>query len=189
VGTLRVGIPGVRPSARTVESLVQQYGNQIYKLAYHLTGSTTDAEDVVQEVFLKLFRNWAQVAITRNLSAWIYRIVTNASLDLLRSRQSRARREKPVETEMIEAVAVADGREHPASRLDREELQEKLRLALDALPPQQVAALVLFDHEGLKAREIGQIMGVAEATVRGYVWEARRRVKELLKPYLAGKTA
>ncbi len=189
MGTLRISIPGISPSTRTVESLVQLYGNKIYKLAFHLTGSSSDAEDVVQEVFLKLFRNWTSVSACRNLSAWIYRIVTNASVDLLRSRQSRARREKPVESEMMEAVAASTPSDRPGSRLDREELQEKLHHALETLPPQQVAALMLFDHEGLKAREIAEIMNVAEATVRGYVWEARRRVKELLKPYLAGKTA
>lgn len=187
MGTLRIGIPGVSPSSRTVESLVQLYGNKIYKLAYHLTGSTADAEDVVQEVFLKLFRNWPTVSTCRNLNAWIYRIVTNASLDLLRSRQSRSRRERPVESEMLES-AEGNG-EAPGSRLDRAELHERLHKALATLPPQQSAALVLFDHEGLKAREIAEIMDVAEATVRGYVWEARRRVKQLLTPYLAGKTA
>jgi len=185
---LRMCIPGVHPSTRTIESMVHLYGNKIYKLAYHMTGSSDDAEDVVQEVFLKLFRNWSQIGARRNLSAWIHRIVSNASLDLLRSRQARRRREVNADSERLEAVASGRRSDRPEARLDGTELNDRIALALDALSPQLAVALVLFDHEGLKAREIAGILNVAEATVRGYVSEARQRVKETLTPYLAGRT-
>lgn len=184
---LRIGIPGVHPSTRTIESTVRLFGNKAYQLAYHMTGSTADAEDVVQEAFLRLFRNWSSVGASRHLPAWISRVVTNAALDLLRSRQSRKRREAPMEAATLEAVASGRRSDRPDTRLDRTELQERVSLALAELSPQQAAALVLFDHEGLKAREIAAILKVAEATVRGYVHEARQRVKEFLEPYLAGR--
>ena len=182
-------IPGVHPSTRTIESLVQLYGNKIYKLAYHMTGSSDDAEDVVQEVFFKLFRNWAQIGARRNLSAWIYRIVSNASLDLLRSRQARRRRELAADADRLQAVASGRPSDRPEARMDMSELNERLAGALSELSPQLSVALILFDHEGLKAREIAGLLNVAEATVRGYVSEARQRVKESLTPYLAGRTA
>jgi len=185
---LRMCIPGVHPSTRTIESLVQLYGNKIYKLAYHMTGSADDAEDVVQEVFLKLFRNWAQIGARRNLSAWIHRVVSNASLDLLRSRQARRRREVAADAGRLEGVASGRTSDRPDARLDGSELNDRLSLALESLSPQLSVALILFDHEGLKAREIAEILNVAEATVRGYVSEARQRVKECLTPYLAGRT-
>jgi RNA polymerase sigma-70 factor (ECF subfamily) len=184
---LRISIPGVHPSTRTIESMVQLYGNKIYKLAYHMTGSSDDAEDVVQEVFLKLFRNWAQIGARRNLSAWIHRIVSNASLDLLRSRQARRRREVAADSGRLEGVATGRRGDRPEDRMDGTELNERLSSALSGLSPQLAVALILFDHEGLKAREIAEILNVAEATVRGYVSEARQRVKETLTPYLAGR--
>lgn len=178
---IRVGFPGAA-SAVTIESVVHLYGNRIYQLAFHLTGSASDAEDVTQDVFLKLFRSWAQVTAFSNFQAWIHRVVTNASLDLLRSRQSRQRRERGAGPEEP-AAARPDA---PDRKLDREELHEQLSRAMERLSPQQSAALILFDHEGLKAREIADILNVSEATVRGYVCEARRRMKERLAPYLAG---
>lgn len=182
---IRIGLPGVTPSAVTIESIVNLYGNKIFQLAFHLTGSTSDAEDVTQEVFLKLFRSWTQVTAFSNFQAWIRRVVTNAALDLLRSRQSRQKRERGAPGGDPDEVAERRPQE-PAARLDQQELQEQLSRAMEDLSPQQHAALILFDHEGLKAREIADIMNVSEATVRGYVCEARRRMKDRLAPYLAG---
>lgn len=185
---LRMCLPGVHPSTRTIESMVQLYGNKIYKLAYHMTGSTDDAEDVVQEVFLKLFRNWSQIGGRKNLAAWIHRVVSNASLDLLRSRQARRRREVNADVESLQDVASSRRVDRPDARLDGSELNDRLSQALATLSPQLAVALILFDHEGLKARQIAEFLNVAEATVRGYVSEARQRVKESLTPYLAGRT-
>jgi RNA polymerase sigma-70 factor (ECF subfamily) len=185
---LRMCIPGVHPSTRTIESMVQLHGNRIYQLAFHFTGSTADAEDVVQEVFLKLFRTWGQLGARRNLNAWIYRVVSNASVDLLRSRQARRRREGAVDSERLAEVPSRRKADRPEARLDGSELNDRIVMALDSLSPQEAVALILFDREGLKAREIAGILDVAEATVRGYVSEARQKVKESLAPYLAGKT-
>jgi RNA polymerase sigma-70 factor (ECF subfamily) len=181
---IRVSVPGLA-SAKTIETVVTGYGNQVYKLAYHLTGSVSDAEDIVQETFLKLFRSWTTAATADNLNAWIYRVVTNAALDLLRSRQSRSKREKNVEDDFLDASSAREL--PPERRLENSELGTKLEGALDRLPPQQRTAIILFDHEGLSGREISKIMGVSETTVRTYVCEGRRRVRELMKPYLAGR--
>lgn len=186
---IRIGLVGARPAPQTVEALFHEHGNRVFKLAYHLTGSQTDAEDVTQEVFLKLFRGGARMAECRNLRAWLYRVVTNACFDLLRARQARQRRERPADEGAIENAIGPDGPARPDRQMDRAELSEKLSEAIRMLPPQQAAALLLFDHEGLKAREVAAIMSVSEASVRGYAWEARRRLKELLTPYLTGRTA
>ncbi len=181
---IRLSVPGLA-SAKTIETVVNAYGNQIYKLAYHLTGSASDAEDITQETFLKLFRHWISASGADNLNAWIYRVVSNAALDLLRSRQSRSKREKNVEEEFLDA---SSGRDlPPEKRMENEELGSKLEAALEKLPAQQRTAVVLYDHEGLSGREIAKIMGVNETTVRTYVCEGRKRVRDLMKPYLAGR--
>lgn len=181
MSTVRVGIPGIHPSTATIESIVSQYGNRVYQLAYHLTGSAADAEDVLQEVFFKLFRNWMHLSTRTNLAAWITRVVTNAAIDLLRSRKCRGHN---VGDEPLGVIAARS--ERPGERMETRETREKLEEALASLPPRQLAALILFDHEGLKAKEIGSILGITETAVRGYVFAARRRVKDLLAPYLRG---
>lgn len=181
VGTARVGIPGIHPSAGTLEHLLAQHGNRVYQLAYRLTRSSADAEDILQDVFFKLYRTWVRVSTCENLPAWITRVVTNASIDLLRSRKSRALLPGPASLAHQSGAA-----ESPGKALLEREFDEKLRAALDELPPREMAALVLFDCDGLKAKEVGRILGLSEGAVRRYVFEGRRKVKDILSPYLRG---
>lgn len=174
---LPIEVPGLHPTPATLESIVHTYGNKVYQVAFHLTGSSTDAEDVLQEVFFKLYRNWVYVSNIKNLEAWLRRVTVNAAMDLHRSRRCRPR---PAQGAGIErSVPWSDP-------VEQKELHEKLEDALAALPPRQLAALILFDHEGLSAREAGEILGITDAAVRSYVFEARRKVKDLLAPYLRG---
>jgi RNA polymerase sigma-70 factor (ECF subfamily) len=181
VGTARIGVPGLHPSAETLEGLVAQHGNRVYQLAFRLTRSTADAEDVLQDVFLKLYRSWLQVSTCENIDGWLTRVVTNACIDLLRSRKSRGTTAERSSLARLSAPAVSPGR-----ALEEREFDEKLQAALEELPPREMAALILFDHEGLKAKEVGRILNLTEGAVRRYVFEARRKVKELLTPYLRG---
>lgn len=175
MGTARIGAP---PSAEALEALVAQHGNRVYQLAYSLTRSTADAEDVLQDVFLKLYRCWDQASACDNLDGWLTRVVTNACIDLLRSRKCRG---STASLARLSAPAVPPGR-----ALEEREFDEKLKAALEELPPREMAALILFDHEGLKAKEVGRILNLTEGAVRRYVFEGRRKVKELLTPYLRG---
>jgi RNA polymerase sigma-70 factor (ECF subfamily) len=161
--------------------MVVQHGNRVYQLAYRLTRSRTDAEDVLQEVFFKLFTHWVHVCACGNLAAWITRVVTNASIDLLRSRKSRGPTAGPGSLAVLPASA-----HRPSRALEDRELAEKLHQALGELPPHQMASIVLFDHEGLKGKEIARILGVGESVVRTYIFQARRKIRDRLTPYLRG---
>ena len=165
-------------AAETLGELVARHGNRVYQLAYRLTRSTADAEDVLQDVFFKLHRSWPLPACD-NVDGWLTRVVTNACIDLLRARKSRGTTAEPASF-----ARMSDGSVSPGQALEARELDEKLKAALEALPPREMAALVLFDHEGLKAKEVGQILNLTEGAVRRYVFEGRRKVKELLAPYL-----
>ncbi|MBI3854883.1 MAG: sigma-70 family RNA polymerase sigma factor [Planctomycetes bacterium] len=177
----RIGAPGLHPSAETLEELVARHGNRVYQLAYRLTRSTADAEDVLQDVFLKLYRSWPPVSACENLDGWLTRVVTNACIDLLRSRRCRGSTAEPASLARLSAPGACPGR-----ALEAREFDEKLRAALEELPPREMAALILFDHEGLRAKEVGRILNLTEGTVRRYVFEARRKVKDILAPYLRG---
>lgn len=179
--TSGIGIPGIHPSTATIEAIVAAHGNRIYKLAYQLTGSTADAEDVVQDVLVKLFRGWMHLQSRANLAAWITRVATNASIDHLRSRK---RRGTSVDTAIL-AAAPSRG-STPPWIVENEEARLKLEAALATLPPRQKAALILFDHEGLSGREVAGALGVTETAVRRYVFDARRRLRDTLRPYWRG---
>lgn len=181
VGTARIGVPGLHPSAETLEGLVAQHGNRVYQLAYRLTRSTADAEDVLQDVFFKLHQSWLQVSTCENLDGWLTRVVTNACIDLLRSRKCRGSTAASASLARLSAPAAC-----PDRALEEREFDEKLRAALEELPPREMAALILFDHEGLKAKEVGRILNLTEGAVRRYVFEGRRKVKDMLTPYLRG---
>jgi RNA polymerase sigma-70 factor (ECF subfamily) len=181
VGTARIGVPGLHPSAETLEGLVAHYGNRVYQLAYRLTRSTADAEDVLQDVFFRLYRNWLQVSTCENLDGWLTRVVTNACIDLLRSRKCRGSTAASASLARLSSSALS-----PGQALEDREFDEKLRAALEELPPREMAALILFDHEGLKAKEVGRILNLTEGAVRRYVFEGRRKVKDKLTPYLRG---
>jgi RNA polymerase sigma-70 factor (ECF subfamily) len=177
VGTARIGVL----SAEALQELVTEHGNRVYQLAYRLTRSTADAEDVLQDVFLKLYRDWPQASACENLSAWLTRVVTNACIDLLRARKCRGSTAEPASLARLSGPAVCPGR-----ALEEREFDEKLKAALEELPPREMAALILFDHEGLKAKEVGRILNLTEGAVRRYVFEARRKMKDMLAPYLRG---
>lgn len=181
MGTARIGIPGLHPSAETLEDLVARHGNRVYQLAYSLTRSAADAEDVLQDVFIKLHQSWSHVSACDNLDAWLTRVVTNACIDLLRSRKCRGATAEPASLARLSAPTISPGRE-----LEKREFDQKLKAALEELPPREMAALILFDHEGLKAKEVGRILNLTEGAVRRYVFEGRRKVKDLLAPYLRG---
>ena len=181
---LGLGIPGTQPSKITIEKMVSLYGNKIYKLAYHMTGSTHNAEEIVQNVFLKLFSSWNNLAPPRNISSWIYRIVSNASIDLLRSQQARSKKEQTMDCGAVDSILSPRAELEPSQVLEQKEFQQKLQEVLDELSPQQRTALILFDHEGLKGKEIAEILKVKEATIRRYIFEARSKVKTLLASYI-----
>lgn len=181
MGTARIGDPGIHPSAEALEALVAQHGNRVYQLAYRLTRSTADAEDVLQDAFFKLYRNWVHVSTCENLEGWLTRVVTNACIDLLRARKSRGSTAEPASLARLSGPAIC-----PSQALEEREFDEKLKDALEALPPREMAALILFDHEGLKAKEVGRILNLSEGAVRRYVFEGRRKLKEILAQYLRG---
>lgn len=181
VGTTRIGIPGGQPSAEAIEELVARHGNRVYQLAYRLTRSAADAEDILQDVFLKLYRTWTDVMSCENLDAWLTRVVTNACIDLLRARKSRGATAEPESLTRFSAPAVC-----PDRALEKREFTEKLQAALESLPSREMAALILYDNEGLKSKEVGRILNLTEGAVRRYVFEARRKLKDALAPYLRG---
>ncbi|MGQ0466446.1 MAG: RNA polymerase sigma factor SigE [Sporichthyaceae bacterium] len=157
----------------TWEEIVREHSGSVYRLAYRLTGNRHDAEDLTQDVFVRVFRS-LHTYEPGNFSGWLHRITTNLFLDSVR-RQARIRFEALPDY----AEDTWTGREpSPEQALLDRHLDADLQAALDSLPPEFRAAVVLCDIEGLPYEEIAATMGVKLGTVRSRVHRGRTRLRD-----------
>ena len=160
------------------EPLVTAYEKNAYQLALRMLGSAEDAQDVTQEAFLKAYRSLDSFRLDSRFSVWLYRIVSNLCLDLLRKRQRRPERSLTVEDEDGEEAQrdVPDESFSPEALLERKLTREAVRRGLDELPPEQRQILLLRELEGLSYEEIGEALGLEPGTVKSRIFRARKRL-------------
>lgn len=144
---------------------VEQYQNTVYRTALHALGSPQDADDAVQEVFLRLFRYKAPFESEEHLRRWLLRVTVNCCRDVLKSPWRKRR----VSWEELPETPVFDRPEQAALYREVMALPEKYRTVLN-----------LFYYEELSVREIGELLDVGESTVTTRLARARRRLKERL---------
>ncbi len=175
-----------RGSREAFDALVRQYDQSVLRLALHLTGSEQDAQDIHQEAFLKAYRHIGSFRFECSFYTWIYRIVTNLCLDLLRRRKTR--REDP------SVIVDATGEEHdtminvsddramanPARELDRKMLAEKIQIALGTLTPRERTVFELKHYQGLRLRTIGEMLNTTEETAKNTLFRATRKLRTQL---------
>ncbi len=157
------------------DDVVRTHSARVYRLAYRLTGDRYDAEDLTQDVFLRVFRSLGDY-VPGTFEGWLHRITTNLFLDRVR-RRARIRFEGLPE----DAAERLAGREpSPAQAYDERHLDDDVQAALDALPPDFRAAVVLCDLEGLSYEEIADTLGVKIGTVRSRIHRGRSQLREAL---------
>jgi RNA polymerase sigma-70 factor, ECF subfamily len=157
------------------DEVVREHSDRVYRLAYRLTGNTHDAEDLTQETFIRVFRSLASYK-PGTFQGWLHRITTNLFLDMAR-RRSRVRMEGlPEDTDRI----VGDD-PSPEQVFSDTHLDPDLQAALDELPPEFRAAVVLCDVEGLSYEEIGATLGVKLGTVRSRIHRGRQALRASLE--------
>jgi RNA polymerase sigma factor (sigma-70 family) len=160
----------------TWDDVVRDHGLRVYRHAYRLTGNRPDAEDLTQEVFLRVFRSLPSYE-PGTFEGWLYRITRNLFLDQVR-RRNRVRFDPLGDS--VEHLPAASGLETPERGFEHRNLDLDVRSALEALPPAYREAVVLCDIEGLSYEEIGETLGVKTGTVRSRIHRARARLRELL---------
>jgi RNA polymerase sigma-70 factor, ECF subfamily len=159
------------------EALADVHTDRLYTVALRLLGDRGEAEDVLQETLLRAWRGIRRFEGRAMVFTWLYRIAVNESNRALARRQ-RHRGNVPVDEH---AIAVpAPTRDGPASRAERQELSEALRLAISQLSVPRRVALVLRDIEGLSTREAAEIAGVGEAAFKSRLHQARLTVRALV---------
>jgi RNA polymerase sigma-70 factor (ECF subfamily) len=165
---LMVDIP--RAVSDSFDQVVHQREAQVLRTAYRMLGNWADAEDVAQEVFLRLHRHGLGFANEAACGGWLYRVTVNLCLD--RARSARPTGELP---DVASHGMSAEG------LVIREEQKQALMAALARLPPRERAAIVLREIEGLSSPEVAAILGSTDGTVRSQVARAMTRLRTILK--------
>ena len=157
------------------DEVVREHADRVYRLAYRLSGNQHDAEDLTQETFIRVFRSLASYK-PGTFEGWLHRITTNLFLDMARRRGKLRMESLSEDAERIVADTPDPSQVFSATHLDPD-LQE----ALDELPPEFRAAVVLCDVEGLSYDEIGTTLGVKLGTVRSRIHRGRQALRAALE--------
>ena len=154
------------------EELYHRYGDRMKSIAWNHLGNAADAEDAVQETFLKVHRAASTYTGEASFSTWIYKILVNTCYDALRKRKRRID-EAPIddEPETIERTAMSVD---DAKRIT-------LRKLLDELPEQRRTVFTLFEIEGLSHAEIGEILGISEGNSKWILFSTKKELQEKWK--------
>jgi RNA polymerase sigma-70 factor (ECF subfamily) len=173
--------------------IVSRYKGKIYNYLYRMTGNAEDAEDLTQEVFVRMYTNIGSFRAEASLSTWLFRIAGNLSVDAFR----RGKKERGMSQSLDAPVAggdndegptatrdVPDWSQEPETLLGRKELGAHIQAALQKLPPKLRSAVVLHDVEGLAYEEIAQTERIPLGTVKSRIFNARVALREHLRPYL-----
>src|SRR5262249_47624556 len=176
-----------RGSRAAFEELVRQYDQSVLRLALHLTGSESDAQDIYQDAFLKAYRHIGSFRFECSFYTWMYRIVTNLCLDHLRKKKTR-REDAPVvtdadgeERDLLDSVADARASANPERDLMRRELGGKISKALENLTPRERMVFELKHYQGLKLRTIGEMLNTTEETAKNTLFRATQKLRGALQ--------
>lgn len=159
------------------EELVRRHRKAVLNLVYRYLGDPGSAEDVAQDVFLKVYRARASYQPAAKFTTWLYRITVNHCLNEIRGRKSR--NPLPMEDVLEESSAVM-----PDDGMRQAEVREAVRHAIDSLPDNQRIAVVLSRFHEQSYDEIAEAMGVSLEAVKSLLFRARENLKEKLKSFV-----
>jgi RNA polymerase sigma-70 factor (ECF subfamily) len=158
---------------RAFEELYNRYAADVYRYCFRVVGDQALAEDLFQETFLRLYRSAADERVMTNVAAFILRIARNLCLNTKKNRHYTL-----LSLEQFELPAHDTGYE-------RKEMEHLVLTALDCLPDDYREVIVLREYEGLSYAEIADVVGISVSTVGIRIFRARRKLAEILAPYIA----
>ncbi len=162
--------------------LINQYKNRIYGYSYYMMKNRMDADDVTQEVLIKI---WKNIDSFNYLSAksWIMKTTHNLCIDYLRKRKRETEQNFDIE-EINEAIIEMDGRkENPLFQIQIMNMKEKIKEALSRLPEKLRSVFILYEIENFKYREIAKILNMPINSVKVYLLRARKELQKELNKY------
>ncbi len=164
-------------------ALVERYSIKLFQLVYRMTGNEQDAEDVVQETFLRAYKQLDRFESRAGFGTWLHRIAANCSLDLLRKRQRQD--VEPVEPDSVDPVSSLPSHAPlPDDQVFHSEVQQKVEAVMDQLTPMERTAFVLRHFEGKSVEEIGRVLGTGPSATKQSIFRAVQKMRRALEPVL-----
>jgi RNA polymerase sigma-70 factor (ECF subfamily) len=170
-----------RGDQEALEKIFDKYHKKVYSIAYGVVRQREEALDVVQEVFIKLFRSIRNFKGRSNFYTYLYRMTMNTAIDHKRKAGKQFMSSLDEEGSFEPSDEAERG---PERILLQKELEERVKLAMDKLPDEQRAALIFRDVEGLSYQEMAEAMGCSIGTVMSRLHYGRKRMQESLKNYV-----
>jgi RNA polymerase sigma-70 factor (ECF subfamily) len=161
--------------------LVERHSRGVYCLAFRMTGRAEDAEDVVQETFIRAFRQLSRFEARANFATWLYRIGYNCAVDYMRSRRHR---ETPEDNATLDAMGEAGGAAGADTLVFAGEIHERVQLALGELSEKERAAFLMRHHEGCSIEEIGAALGMKTNATKHSIFRAVRKMRAALAEFV-----
>jgi RNA polymerase sigma-70 factor, ECF subfamily len=177
-------------NAAAFEELVIRYQGRLLTVLRHLVGSPELAEDLAQEVFLRVYRARKRYEPGAKFSTWLYTIANHAAANALRGKSRRPeitlqpRDSDSMGARPLDRMLQASSGQMPARQLDKVEMREIVRIALDGLSDRHRMAILLSKFEGMTYAEIAQIMELSPKAVKSLLSRARDNLREVLLPYI-----
>lgn len=170
---------------RAFEELVRQYDQSVLRMAFNLLRSPEDANDIYQETFLRVYRNLHKFRYDCSFHTWLYRIVTNLCLDVLRKRKVRKEEASTVTTEGGEVDrmdTVRESRAHgdPQRELFSRQLNGRIRDVLAELTPRERVVFEMRHYEGMRLKAIGEVLGTTEEAAKNCLFRATQKMRAAL---------
>jgi RNA polymerase sigma-70 factor (ECF subfamily) len=167
------------------EQLVRTYDQSVLRLAMNLLRSPEDARDVYQEAFLRVYRNLNTFRFDCSFHTWLYRIVTNICLDQLRKRKVRKEEPSVVETpegsvDRMDSYEQEGAGSDPERTLWNRELKDRIEDALGGLTPRERMVFELRHYQGLRLRNIGEMLGTSEEAAKNCLFRATQKMRSVL---------
>lgn len=181
-------------NAAAFDELMLRYQNRLVTVLDHLVGRRDLAEDLAQEVFLRVYRARKRYVAGAKFSTWLYTIANHVAANALRSLSRRpevnltSRAVESGATNLLDKMALAASGAMPARQLDKSELREVVRAALSGLNERQRMAVLLNKFEGMSYADIAATMEMSPQAIKSLLSRARGNLKEILKPYLEDGT-
>lgn len=171
---IQEAVRGSQPAFRAVVEANQGF---VYAVAFRFVNDQQEAEDITQEVFVRLWKNLKSYRHEVKLTTWLYKIVTNRCLDFLNSRHGRQRKNK---VDINNTHFVQDS-STPEKEFQQQELSRIIHAAAEELTPKQKAVFILRDLEGLTSEEVSEALSMSAGNVKSNLFYARQKMTEKLK--------
>jgi len=167
---IRMSLDG---DAHAFEQLIDRHYMMVYKVSYKWCGVKEDAEDITQDVFVKLAQRLKRFSGKSSFKTWLYRITINSAKDLVRKHTTKSSYET--------AFALEQHRKNPVTTPEEHLLATRIYVEIDKLPEKQKAAVLLVFGEGLSHKKAAGILNCSETTISWRIFQARKKLKKFLK--------